>query len=240
MVYGLRDADVGQPDYHRALLQHDAYIEALISCGLEVTILPADEKFPDSVFIEDTALLTPSCAVITRPGASSRREETVATEASVKTFYENTMAITSPGTLDAGDVMMVETHFYIGLSKRTNKTGAEQLIAILNEQGYSGSTVKLDHVLHLKTGVVYLDRSTLVSAGEFNDKFEFEKFNHIQVDPTEQYAANCVWINGKVLVAEGYPLTRKKIESTGYETIALEMSEFRKLDGGLSCLSLRF
>ena len=136
--------------------------------------------------------------------------------------------------------MMVGPHFYIGLSKRTNREGAEQTISILKKYGMTGSIVTLEKVLHLKTGLSYLEKNNLVASGEFIGKTEFQKFNLLKVDDDESYAANCIWVNDIVLVAEGFPKIRKKIEDSGYKTIALDMSEFRKLDGGLSCLSLRF
>ena len=205
-----------------------------------MSILEADVAYPDSVFIEDTALLTSRCAVITRPGAESRRGEIAAVEAAVSAYYERLERIAPPDCLDAGDVMMVGDHYYIGLSKRTTERGAGQLIGILQKYGLKGSTVTLDSVLHLKTGVVYLANGYMVAAGEFISKAEFSSFRVIAVDDDEQYAANCVWINGKVLVASGYPKLKTKLQAAGYETLALDMSEFRKLDGGLSCLSLRF
>lgn len=240
MTQGISEAGLGLPDHILALKQHDAYIEALMKCDLKVTVLPAEEEYPDSVFIEDTALLTPECAIITHPGAPSRRGEITTTRQAVEQFYQQVECITSPATIDAGDIMMVGSHFFIGLSQRTNRAGADQMIQILSRFAMTGSTVALNHVLHLKTGVVYLEHNTLVAAGEFISKPEFSSFKKIEIDPAEQYAANCVWINDRVLIADGYPNTRKLIEKAGYQTIPLDMSEFRKLDGGLSCLSLRF
>jgi dimethylargininase len=239
-VNGLRSANLGSPDYEKALDQHAVYVESLEQCGLEVTALDADEQFPDSTFVEDTALLTRPAAIITRPGAESRRGEIQAIRSTLSRFYKTIVDIVAPGTLDAGDVMMVGTHFYIGLSNRTNETGANQLIEILERCGMTGSTLPLTTFLHLKSGVSHIENNYLVVAGEFLQQSEFDRFNRIIVDPEETYAANCVWINGKVLIADGYPKTKEKIESAGYETIILNVSEFRKMDGGLSCLSLRF
>ncbi|MCK4903926.1 MAG: N(G),N(G)-dimethylarginine dimethylaminohydrolase, partial [Candidatus Marinimicrobia bacterium] len=134
----------------------------------------------------------------------------------------------------------VGSHYYIGLSKRTNSAGANQIIKTLNKYDMTGSTVTLSDMLHLKSGVVYLENNNLVVTGEFMNKPEFEKFNLIKIDDDESYAANCVWINDIVLIAKGYPKAKQSIEQAGYKTIELDMSEFRKLDGGLSCLSLRF
>jgi dimethylargininase len=240
LVQGLTEAGLGLPDYDSALRQHAAYVRALEQCGLDVMVLPADEAFPDSTFVEDTALLTPCCAVITNPGAPSRGGEVVAIREAVGCFYDDVERIEPPGTLDAGDVMMVGTHFYIGRSARTNDEGAAQLVAILERHGMSGSVVTLENVLHLKTGVNYLDRRDLLVSGEFVAKAEFRDFDRMEVGDDESYAANSLWINGKVLTPAGFPRTKAKIEAAGYETIVVDVSEFRKLDGGLSCLSLRF
>lgn len=240
MVNGITGADLGAPDYSLALAQHAAYIQALQSCGLEVTVLPADERYPDSTFVEDTALLTPAGAFLTRPGADSRRGETAAIKETLLKFYPTVDEIVAPGTVDAGDIMMVGAHFYIGLSARTNPAGAQQIIALLEKHGYSGSTVRVGDTLHLKTGVVYLENNTIAGIGELLKKPEFKQFRQLHIDKDESYAANSLWLNGVVLVAAGYPKALKTIQQAGYQTVELEMSEFRKLDGGLSCLSLRF
>jgi len=240
MTKGLRSADLGTPDYDLAIQQHSAYASALQQCGLETVVLDAEEKFPDSVFVEDTALLTPSCAIITRPGAESRRPESAMMRPVIESWFDTVYEITGPGTIEAGDIMMVDSHFYIGISERTNREGANQLISFLEMHGMTGSTVGLTDMLHLKTGISYLENNTLLAAGEFPDHVEFQSFKIIVTDPSEGYAANCIWVNGTVIVPEGYPLTRRKIETAGCNTIAVDVSEFRKLDGGLSCLSLRF
>ena len=239
MVNGISSANLGKPDYDLALKQHKDYIHALKQCGLKVTELDPDENFPDSTFIEDACLMTPRCAIITNPGAASRRDETIQISEAIKLGLP-VERIQSPGTLDAGDVMMVEDHYFTGLSERTNNEGASQLDKILKKQGYTSSTIKLESVLHLKTGISYLENNNLLTFGEFSTKPELKKFNRIEVDPNESYAANSVWINGRVLVPKGFPKTVKMIKNAGYQTIEVDVSEFRKLDGGLSCLSLRF
>jgi dimethylargininase len=240
IINGLTTAGLGKPDYGLALKQHKRYIEALEMCGLEVTILEPDENFPDSVFVEDAAVLIPGCAIITNPGAESRKAEIVRIKKALKSFYSNIEQISYPGTVDGGDVMMAGSHFFIGISERTNIDGAQQLIGILQKYGYSGSTVSLNDVLHLKSGVAYLENNNLVATGEFADKEEFGEYNILKVKDNESYAANCVWINDFVLIAKGFPRTKKLVEDAGYKTTELDVSEFRKLDGGLSCLSLRF
>lgn len=240
MVNGLTTAVLGKPDFKKALEQHSRYVEVLKECGLEITVLESDSEFPDSTFIEDVALCTTKCAVITNPGASSRNGEKQGIKPVLQGFYTSIEEIVHPGTLDAGDVMMVDNHFYIGISARTNHNGAEQLINILQKYDMTGSKVPLKEMLHLKTGLSYLEQSTLLVSGEFINNPEFEKFRRIVVDKNEQYAANSLWINGNVLVPKGFTETKNKIEQAGYKTIEIDVSEFRKLDGGLSCLSLRF
>jgi dimethylargininase len=237
---GITTAKLGKPNILSALPQHQSYIIALKNCGLEVIILKADENYPDSTFVEDTALLTPKCAIITNPGAPSRKGEITEIKKVSLSLYGNVEEIKDPGTVEAGDVMMVEDHYYIGLSERTNFSGASQLIKILDKYGMTGSTISLEKVLHLKSGVSYLGNNNLLVSGEFITKTEFRKFNLILVDDDESYAANSLWINDNVIVPKGFPKTKKKIEELGYKTIEVDVSEFRKLDGGLSCLSLRF
>ena len=173
MVDGLSDADFGTPDYQKALAQHNDYIEALKECGLEVTVLEACEDYPDSCFVEDVALMTPHCAILTNPGAPSRRGEVEHIEDAVKSFYKNVERITSPGLAEAGDIMMVGDHYYIGLSERTNQIGADQMISILEKYGMTGSVVEMSEVLHLKTGLGYIEDNNLLACGEFLSKPEF-------------------------------------------------------------------
>lgn len=240
MVNGITTANLGVPDYELALLQHAEYVTALKTCGLDVTVLEPDERYPDSPFVEDTALLTPGCAIITNPGAPSRQGEIDRIVEVLTSFYSTIERIKAPGTVEGGDMMMVGSHFYIGLSQRTNQAGADQMIAILHKVGFTGSVVPLQKVLHLKTGVVYLENNNLLAHGEFLETPAFQQFNILPVGDEESYAANCIWVNGTVIVPEGYPRTRQLIENAGYPTISVDVSEFRKLDGGLSCLSLRF
>jgi dimethylargininase len=239
MVNGLTGSDLGKPDYDLALIQHREYVEALKECGLDVIALEADENYPDSVFVEDTALLTQRCAVITNPGAPSRKGEIFFMKKVIEDLYPIVETIKAPGTLEAGDVMMVGAHFYIGISERTNPAGANQMIEILNKYGFTGSTVSLYNILHLKSGVSYLENNNMLITGNLAVYKQFDQYNLIRVDKDESSAANSVWINGIVLVPRGFPKTKAEIEKAGYKTIELNVSEFRKLDGGLSCLSLR-
>jgi len=240
LTRGLSSAGLGSPDPGLAARQHAAYVAALRGLGAAVTVLPAESRYPDSVFIEDTAVLAERCAVITRPGAPSRQgeEESVAVE--LARFYPECARIEPPGTLEGGDVMRAGDHFFIGLSGRTNQAGADQLIRILNRVGYSGSTIRLGELLHLKTGVSYLEGGLVLASGALALHPDLQRFRILPVPAAEAYAANCLWFNGTVLVPAGFPGVRRLIEEAGLPVQILDTSEFRKVDGGLSCLSLRF
>ena len=240
MVNGISSSTPSIPDHGLAIHQHGAYVDALKACGLNVKILAADENFPDSTFVEDTALLTSEVAVITNPGAPSRQGEIHSMHEVIKEYYDHIEMIKYPGTLEAGDVMMAGSHFYIGLSERTNMDGAAQLINILENYGMTGSVVEFSGMLHLKSGMSYLENNTMLAVDIMAQHPDLKKFNIIHVPDNESYAANSLWVNDRVLVPEGYSKTRENIQKASYKTIVLDMSEFRKLDGGLSCLSLRF
>lgn len=234
--------ELGKPDYEKALRQHDTYIEALKKCGVNVTVLEADDAYPDSCFVEDVAVVTRKCAIVTNPGAETRNGETAAIVPVLEKFYdsENIHRIENPGTLEGGDVMMVGDTFYVGLSARTNEEGVRQFGAILEKYGFKCEAVSLEKVLHLKTGVNYLENNNMLVSGEFVDKPCFAGYNRTEIPENEAYAANCIWVNGTVIVPEGYPAVKAAVEGLGYPVLLVDTSEFRKIDGGLSCLSLRF
>lgn len=240
MVDGITTSNLGKPDYEKALAQHQSYILAMEECGVSVDVLPPLDEYPDSTFVEDVALLTPHCAVIANPGAPSRRGEKVHIREILEEYYQDLETIEAPGTVEGGDIMKVGSHYYVGISDRTNVEGARQMIAILERYSLSGSTIQLDEYLHLKTGVAYLENQIMVACGEMLTKPDLESFRILPIAREESYAANCVWINGTILVAQGFPQASRIIQDAGYPIIELDVSEFQKLDGGLSCLSLRF
>jgi len=240
MMNGLTTANLGKPDYELACVQHQNYIEALSNCDIEVTVLDENNHYPDSVFIEDTALLTPNCAIVMNPGAESRRGEPKEVIPILRNYYSSIEFIESPGTAEGGDIMMVGSHYYIGISSRTNQEGAGQVIQILENSGLSGSMVHMQDMLHLKTGMAYLENNNLLATGEFVTNKDFDHYNILEIDEKEAYAANSIWINDHVLMPKGFPNTNNAIKKLGYEVIAVDTSEFMKLDGGVSCLSLRF
>lgn len=243
LIHGLTSSkNLGIPNYQKALQQHENYIHALRSCGLDVTVLPESTKFPDSCFVEDVAVLTENVAILTRPGAQTRQGEVDLIESTVNSFYpkEKIRKIHAPGTLEGGDVLNVKNHFYIGISARTNHLGGQQLISILNEYGYTASTIDLKTMLHLKTGISFIENNSFLLADECIDYLEFSKTNRIIVESNESYAANCIMVNGTVLLPLGFPKTEAKLRALNFDVKTIDVSEFRKIDGGLSCLSLRF
>jgi dimethylargininase len=249
-VSGLTSANLGTPDYVLALAQHAAYCEALESCGLTLTHLPAAEQYPDSTFVEDTVVIIPPhspagkhCAVITRPGADSRKGETAGIDQILSQIFDETRAIVAPGTLDGGDVCEADDHFFIGISRRTNEHGGAQLAEFLKSFGYSSSFVHIrnnENVLHLKSGIAYLGKKRLIVTEDFAGLPQFSNYELTRLSAGDEYAANCVLINDTVLVAAGFPEFERSLKSLGYRTLPINMSEFQKLDGGLSCLSLRW
>jgi dimethylargininase len=243
LAQGLRQAGDDALDFELALEQHRHYCEALADCGLSLTILPADPQYPDGCFVEDTALVTDRGAVVTRPGAASRRGEVDVVESALKGLFPAIPRIAAPGTLDAGDVCEADGHFLIGLSARTNEAGAEQLATQLADLGYRADIVDIrphPGLLHLKTGIAWLGEGRMLAAADLPRWPALAAYEILRVPEAERYAANALRVNDRVLVADGYPQTRAAIEALGFEAITLGMSEFRKLDGGLSCLSLRW
>ncbi len=245
---GLTTVELGVPEYGRVMEQWRAYCEALRSCGLILTELEADLRYPDACFVEDAAIVTAHGAMLTRPGAGSRLGEVEAMAPVVRGFYPEAGRIAAPGTLDGGDICEAGRHFFLGLSHRTNEEGARQLGEHLRREGFSCSTVDvrgMTSILHLKSGISYIGDDTLVVMEEMAEWPAFTadgvpRYELLRVSEEESYAANCVRVNDRVLVAAGYPKFEAELRARGFDPLVLEMSEFRKMDGGLSCLSLRF
>ena len=244
---GLSSAAEGPPDLNLALAQHSAYVEALRACGLNVTPLQPEEAYPDGTFVEDTAIMTGRGAILMRPGAPSREGETRGMALCLRNFFEELPSISAPGTVDGGDICEADGHFLIGISARTNEHGARQLAEHLARWGYTSSALDIRSnpaLLHLKSGIAYLgDGAWVADAGIESDlraQHGIRIREVILAAPSEAYAANCVRINDIVLLAAGYPAMSGALKKHGCRTVSLDMSEFRKMDGGLSCLSLRF
>jgi dimethylargininase len=237
---GLTTANLGSPDYRTMLEQHSLYVETLRSLGLEVTVLDPLPDFPDAYFVEDPAVIFDEAGVIARPGAEERRGEAAAIERQIAR-HRTITHIQEPGTLDGGDVLQADRHFFIGLSGRTNTEGASQLGKVVESYGYTWSIVPVEPGrLHLKSSVAWLGDRRLLVSPYMADRDELRDFDLIVRDEGEKFATNVLLINGTLLVPAGYPRTRSNLEALGFNVIELDNSEARKMDGALSCMSLRF
>ena len=240
---GITTSGLGPPDLALALEQHEAYCHTLERLGLSLVRLAPDAAFPDSTFVEDAAIVTARGAMLTRPGAPSRAGEVAALGAALGRWFPELEAITAPGTVDGGDVCEAGPHFFIGLSARTNGEGAAQLAAWLEKRGFGSSVIdirRMPGLLHLKTGLSWLGGRRLLATDEVAGHEAFGGWEVVRVPAGEEYAANCVRVNDVLLIAQGCPATAALLGGLGYEIAALEMSEYRKMDGGLSCLSVRW
>ena len=239
---GLTTAGLGAPDLALAQAQHAAYCAALTQLGLAITALPPDDAYPDSTFVEDTAVVTAHGAILARPGAPSRAGEVAAMQVVLEGMSGAVATIHAPGTLDGGDICQAGDHFLIGLSDRTNVEGARQLTAWLERLGYTAATIDIrghSTLLHLKSGIAWLGDAHLVTVAGLADHPALQRFQLLVVPDADGYGANCVAVNGAVLMATGFPALAARVAALGFRVIELEMSEFRKMDGGLSCLSVR-
>ncbi len=236
---GLTSVNLGAPSYELLLKQHQAYRQALLGLGLDVVVLPSEPTYPDAYFVEDPAIITPNIAIMTNPGAPPRQGEGATLEPFLK-YYRPIFHIRPPGTVEGGDVLMVGNHFFIGLSERTNAEGAAQLAALLVSAGHTSQTVIVAGGLHLKSGVNYVGSETLIVTWSLASHPAFEKYNKILLKVDEGYAANTLWVNDALLIPRGFPKTYASLAHLGMRIIELDVSEVRKMDGGLTCMSLRF
>jgi dimethylargininase len=240
---GITSSSLGPPDLALALEQHEVYCRTLNGLGLSLVSLPADRRFPDSTFVEDAAIVTSRGAILTRPGAPSRAGEVAALGAALGRWFPELGGIAAPGTVDGGDVCEAGPHFFIGVSQRTNAEGAAQLAAWLTGGGFGSSVIDirgLPGMLHLKTGLSWLGGGRLLAAGRIAGHQALRGWEVVKVPKAEEYAANCIRVNDAVLVAQGFPKTAALLRNLRYDVAAIDMSEYRKMDGGLSCLSVRW
>lgn len=235
---GLTTSTLPAPDLDLALRQHDAYVRCLTSLGLDVCVLPAAPGFPDACFVEDTAVVTREIAIITRPGAPSRQGETESMVAPLAA-HRPLARIEAPGTLDGGDILQVENRFFIGVSDRTNAEGARQLAAILAEYGYSADIINVAAGLHLKSSLNFVGENTMLVTADFAGHPAIKGFRQIICPKGEEYAANTLLVNGTLIMPSGYAGVKALLKPLGLPMVELDTSEYRKMDGGLTCLSLR-
>ena len=241
IVKGLRAVDTGIPDFGLFTTHHSDYVTALRSTGADVTVLPADEDFPDSVFVEDAALCLPDLAIIMRPGAPTRLGEAQAIQPHIETLYTNVAKIEGPGFIEGGDILTTEREILVGLSERTDKAGVEVLTSIVEPFGYSVRIVNTPPgVLHFKTDCSLLDGNTILSTKRLAASSCFEGYEVIHTADGEEACANSIRFNNLVIMPAGFPETQTTLENAGYKVKTIGNTEAAKLDGGMSCLSLRF
>ncbi len=231
------------PDVALAARQHGAYCAALVSCGLTVTRLEPDPGFPDGVFVEDAAVIDGDRALIARPGHPTRRSEAALIAPEIASRVAAIEVMREPAVLDGGDVCEADGVFFVGLSERTNAEGAAHLQRWAKTGGKDVVTIDLPRtaeLLHLKSGLAYIGDGTVVAVPALAGNHALAGLRVIGVSAEDAYAANCVRVNDRVLIASGYDAIAGALEAHGFRTLALDMSEFAKMDGGLSCLSLRF
>lgn len=238
---GITTANLGAPDYHLALKQHQKYCDVLRRLGIKLIELPPDPKHPDAPFVEDTAVVVGKCAVVNHMGDRRRRGEQEPVKKILQRYFK-LYQIKSPGRLDGGDVLKIKDHFFIGQSKRTNREGAKQLSQIVRKEGFDVSLVPVKSVLHLKTGVSYAGNHTILLNKEFANHPAFKDYHKIITLKKENHAANCLNINGALVILKGFADTKEKIvdRNLSEKIIELDMSEYQKMDGSLTCLSILF
>jgi dimethylargininase len=226
-------------DVGRASAQHAAYEQLLTQLGCEVHGIPASPGLPDSVFIEDVAIVVDEIAVLARPGAESRRLEGAAVAERLRE-YRRVEAIHDPGTLDGGDVIVAGREVFVGQSSRTNRAGAEQLGAWLSPFGYVIVPVDVRGCLHLKSAATLVDEQRMLVNPDWVSPSSFDRFEWIAVDPAEPYGANALRIGRTLVYADGFPRTRERLERAGLSVRTVDVSELAKAEGAVTCCSLVF
>jgi dimethylargininase len=217
--------------------QHAAYESALTSLGCEIRQIPADDRYPDAVFIEDTAIVLDELAVITRPGAESRRGELDAVTA-VLGEYRTLVRIEAPATIDGGDVLQLDDVLYVGRTLRTSDEGIAQLRALIAPYGYRVVGVDVDGCLHLKSAVTRVAADAVLVNRRWIDSSIFDGWRIVDIDDSEPSAANALRIGESVIFPEELMRTRRKLEAEGIEVIAVPAGELAKAEGGVTCCSL--
>ncbi|MEP1207382.1 MAG: arginine deiminase family protein [Rhizobiaceae bacterium] len=241
IVDGLRAVDIGTPDLPIFLQHHADYVAALKSTGAQVTELDELAAFPDSVFIEDAALCLQQAAILMRPGAPSRLGEAELMRPVLEQIYGQVLAIQGPGTIEGGDILVTEREILVGRSERTDAAGIAELDALVTPLGYRLREVHTPPgVLHFKTDCSLLDDQTILATNRLAASGCFDGYTVIETAPGEEACANAIRFNELVLFPAGFPRTRAKLEEAGYSITEIGNSEAAKLDGGMSCLSLRF
>jgi len=223
-------------DFARATAQHAAYERALTALGCTIQHLPALDEMPDSVFVEDAAVVLPEVAIITRPGAESRRGEVDTIEESLRA-HRSIRRIAEPATFDGGDLLRLGERLFVGHSARTNDAAIEQLRRIVEPHGYRVTVADVRECLHLKSAVTYVAGAVLCNR-QWIDVRLFDGVDVIDVHPDEPYAANALLVSGSVLYASAYPRTRERMEQRGMKVSVVDADELAKAEGGVTCCSI--
>lgn len=240
VIDGLRATDRGAPDFERFQQQHDGYVRALERAEVEVTVLPALERFPDSVFVEDAALCLPEGTIMMRPGAPSRTAEADVLGDELTELGHRIVRCTSEGYIDGGDILTTETAILVGLSARTDLAGLEWLRSVLEPWGYTVRAVRTPKdVLHFKSDCCLLDSHTVLATERLMGATCFSSLRVLKVPSAEEPAANSIRVNDSVLVPAGFPRTADLLARSGYAVTTVDVTQAGLLDGGLSCMSLR-
>ena len=226
-------------DLGKAREQHHAYETLLGKLGARVITLPSEPNLPDSVFVEDPAIVLDELAVVLPLGAASRRPEADSLAQALSTFRELAY-VTSPGLLEGGDVLTIGRTLFVGLSTRSNAEGIRQLAAIVGRHGYEVVTVPVTGCLHLKSAVTYLGRNTLLGNRAWFDAQPFLSYEWIDVAPEEPQGANALTFGGAVIFPACFPRTQARIEARGFQVVPLDISELQKAESGVTCCSLLF
>lgn len=234
-----REAPAHPLDPVLARIQHERYARLLKDVGLEVQVLPADPRYPDSCFVEDTAVILNGCALLTRPGAPSRRGEMPAVRQALQDAFL-LHEIEPPGKLDGGDVLIVGKRVLVGRSSRTNTAGIRQLEELAGGLGYSVRTARIRGALHLKSLVTALTDDILICGERCGIEDALEDFEKIRIPDAEEYAANVLRLPGerRILIPSGAPETARLLHEAAFDVTEIDLSELRKADGALTCLSL--
>lgn len=240
-VDGLRAVDSGTPDLAQFRRDHAAYVSALEETGASVTKLPALEAFPDSVFVEDAALCLPQGAVVMRPGAPSRLGEAEAMAPTLEAAYSDVRRIAAPGHIEGGDILVSDREIMVGLSARTDMAGVDALRDAVSDWGQVVRVLETPPgVLHFKTDCSLMDGETILSTRRLADAGCFDGYRVLYTAEGEEASANAIRFNDRVLFPAGFQRTRDMLVSAGYDVVEIGNTEAARLDGGMSCLSLRF
>ena len=240
IIKGLRAVDIGSPDYDQMICDHNDYSEALVSAGVKVISLTALDEFPDGQFVEDTALCLPKAAILMRPGAPSRLGEVNEIAPKLRELFEDVYEIDDQGSIEGGDILVTGKEILVGRSARTDEKGVRQLSEIVTPLGYVIREVFTPpEILHFKTDCSLLGPYEILSTKRLQSSGCFDGYSVINVADGEEAAANAIRVNDYVIMPAGFPRTKAILEEHGYKVKVINNTECAKLDGGMSCLSLR-